>query len=187
LSDIFISYKREDQPAARQLADALEREGWTVWWDPKLRAGEFVDDVIERALKESSCVVVIWSKLSVNSQYVKDEASYALDREKLVPVSIDEVQFPFRFARLHTPRLIGWSGSQADKEFRKLVEAIALLLGQRSHLQQKQDKTHQRIIDDILRRKSGVLNTYIPRSLSTLKKPGIVLSATCSKNFIRVV
>ena len=47
MSDIFISYKREEQPEARKLADALEREGWTVWWDPKLRAGEHFDDVIE--------------------------------------------------------------------------------------------------------------------------------------------
>jgi TIR domain len=37
MSDIFISYKREEQPIARKLADALEKEGWSVWWDPKLR------------------------------------------------------------------------------------------------------------------------------------------------------
>jgi hypothetical protein len=57
MSDIFVSYKREEQAAARKLADALEKEGWTVWWDPKLRAGERFDDVIEVALKESKCVL----------------------------------------------------------------------------------------------------------------------------------
>jgi hypothetical protein len=57
MSDIFISYKREDQPVARKLANALESEGWSVWWDPKLRAGERFNDVIEKALKESS---VLW-------------------------------------------------------------------------------------------------------------------------------
>jgi hypothetical protein len=46
MSDIFISYKREDQAIARKLADALEKEGWTVWWDPKLRAGDDFDEVI---------------------------------------------------------------------------------------------------------------------------------------------
>jgi len=40
MSDIFISYKREEQPAARKLENALESEGWTVWWDPKLPAGD---------------------------------------------------------------------------------------------------------------------------------------------------
>jgi hypothetical protein len=30
MSDIFISYKREEQAEARKLADALEKQGWTV-------------------------------------------------------------------------------------------------------------------------------------------------------------
>jgi hypothetical protein len=50
MSDIFISYKREEQPKARKLADALDRHGWSVWWDPKLRAGEHFDDAIERSI-----------------------------------------------------------------------------------------------------------------------------------------
>src|SRR5215472_18242527 len=91
MNDIFISYKREEQGIARKLANALEDEGWTVWWDPKLRAGERFNDVIEKALKESKCVLVMWSKRSVESKYVKDEATYALNRNKLVPVMIEEV------------------------------------------------------------------------------------------------
>ena len=82
MSDIFISYKREDQATARKLADALESEGWTVWWDPKLRAGEHFDDVIEKALNEAKCVIVMWSNLSVNSEYVKSEATEAFEAKK---------------------------------------------------------------------------------------------------------
>jgi formylglycine-generating enzyme required for sulfatase activity len=129
MSDIFISYKREDQPEARKLADALEREGWSVWWDPKLRAGEHFDDVIEIALKESKCVVVMWSRLSVNSRYVKDEATYAINRCKLVPVAIEEVELPFRFEGLHTPSLIDWDGSDDFSEFKKFVEDITAIIG----------------------------------------------------------
>src|SRR5262245_22443416 len=44
MSDIFISYEREEQRVARKLAVALEKEGWSVWWDPKLRTGEHFDD-----------------------------------------------------------------------------------------------------------------------------------------------
>jgi hypothetical protein len=95
MSDIFISYKREEQAIARKLADALENEGWSVWWDPKLRAGEHFDDVIEKALKESKCVVVIWSERSIQSRYIRDEATYALDQGKLVPVVIENVNLPF--------------------------------------------------------------------------------------------
>ena len=120
MSDIFISYKREDQATARQLANALESEGWTVWWDPKLRAGERFNDVIEKALNEAKCVIVLWSKRSVQSLYVKDEATHALNRKKLVPVTIEQVELPFRFEELHTPSLFDWDGSRDFSEFRRL-------------------------------------------------------------------
>jgi formylglycine-generating enzyme required for sulfatase activity len=129
MSDIFISYKREEQATARKLADALESEGWTVWWDPKLRAGEHFDDVTEKALKESKCVVVMWSKRSVESLYVKDEATYALKRNKIVPVMIEEVQLSFRFEGLHTPSLLDWDGSKDFSEFRRLVMDVTAIVG----------------------------------------------------------
>src|SRR5882724_5989648 len=101
MNEIFISYKREERDIARQLADTLEGRGWTVWWDPKLRAGEHFDDVIEDAIKNAKCVIVLWSARSIMSEYVKDEATYALELGKLVPVALDNNRLPFRFQRLH--------------------------------------------------------------------------------------
>ena len=129
MSDIFISYKREEQATARKLANALESEGWTVWWDPKLRAGEHFDNVIEKALNEAKCVIVMWSQLSVNSEYVKAEATEALEQKKLVPIKIENVNLPFRFKRVHTASLLDWDGSKDASEFRKLVEDIAEIAG----------------------------------------------------------
>jgi hypothetical protein len=129
MSDIFISYKREEQPTARQLADALKKEGWNVWWDPKLRTGEHFDDVIEKALNEAKCVIVMWSELSVQSQYVRDEATYALEKGKLLPVTIEKVNLPFRFRGVQTLNLLGWNGSEDSMEFRRLVEDISSKLG----------------------------------------------------------
>ena len=58
MSDIFISYKREEQPEARKLANALEREGWTVWWDPKLGQVMTLIRSLRALLNESRCVIV---------------------------------------------------------------------------------------------------------------------------------
>jgi len=69
MSDIFISYKREEQPIARKLADALDREGWSVWWDPN---------------PNSRC----------KPDMIRDEATYALEKGKLVPVAIETVDLP---------------------------------------------------------------------------------------------
>jgi hypothetical protein len=131
MSDIFISYKREEQTVARKLADALEGEGWTVWWDPKLRVGERFNDVIEKALNEAKCAIVLWSKRSVESLYVKDEATHALNQNKLMPVKVEEVKLPFRFEELQTLSLCGWDGSKEFSEFRRLVEDISEIIRSR--------------------------------------------------------
>ena len=129
MSDIFISYKREEQEQARKLAVALEKRGWSVWWDPMLRAGEHFDDAIEAALNKARCVIVMWSRLSVQSRYVKDEATYALKRKKLAPVAIEDVELPFRFEGIHTPKLVDWDGSEDSPEFQRLVDDIAEIIG----------------------------------------------------------
>lgn len=129
MADIFLSYKREDQTTARSLAEAFEAQGWSVWWDPRLQAGEHFDDVIEAALQEARCVVVLWSSRSIRSQYVKDEASYALKLGKLVPVAIEAVEPPFRFQGLHTVDLSGWNGGQGFPALRKLTGDLAARLG----------------------------------------------------------
>ena len=124
MSDIFISYKHEEQLFAKILAGALQKKGWSVCWDPKLRAGEHFDDSIERALTEAKCVIVMWSKLSVNSRYIKDEANYALNLNKLVPITIEEVDLPFRFEGIQTEQLFNWDGSDNRAiyaEFREIL------------------------------------------------------------------
>jgi hypothetical protein len=130
MDEIFISYKREESDIARLFADALKTRGWTVWWDPELRAGEYVDDVIEEIIKNAKCVIVLWSARSTQSRYVKDEASYALDLKKLVPVAIDNSERPFRFRGLHTIQLQGWKGSVLVPAFQELVKLIEKKLGQ---------------------------------------------------------
>jgi hypothetical protein len=51
VSDIFLSYSREDQATVRRYAEALEREGFKVWWDAALNPGETFDQVTEQALR----------------------------------------------------------------------------------------------------------------------------------------
>lgn len=129
MSDIFISYKREDQTEARALAESLEQVGWTVWWDPQLRAGSRFDEVIEREITSAKLVIVIWSHRAMQSQYVKDEATYALGLNKLIPVAIDDVLPPFRFQGLHTLSLAGWGGSVNAPAFQKLKADIEKIIG----------------------------------------------------------
>lgn len=132
MSSIFLSYASGDRARTRLLVEALESRGWTVWWDRTIRPGKAFDQVIEDALAESSCVVVLWSEASVVSDWVKNEAAEAARRRILVPVLIDDVKIPFEFRRIHAARLVGWSGDQTHEEFNLVLQAIAATMGEAS-------------------------------------------------------
>lgn len=105
MADIFISYASEDLEKARGLAEALGAHGWSVWWDRKIPLGQSFDAVIEKALGETKCLIVLWSAQSVESRWVKNEASEGEARGILVPVFIEAVRAPLAFRLLNGANL----------------------------------------------------------------------------------
>ena len=128
MSDIFISYAREDRSRAQELAAVLEGQGWSVWWDRRIPPGRSFDQVIEEALTGAKCVLVLWSRASVGSDWVKTEAAEGLARKILVPAKIEEVNLPLEFRRLQTVDLSQWKDDRSDPELPQLLRAIATLL-----------------------------------------------------------
>ncbi|HEX4096911.1 MAG TPA: toll/interleukin-1 receptor domain-containing protein, partial [Caulobacteraceae bacterium] len=114
MSDIFISYAREDRATARRFAEAFEAAGHRVWWDSTLRAGETFDEAIEKALNEAKAVVVLWSPRSVVSRWVRAEATQADRNGTLAPVTIEPCKRPIIFELSHTADLSHWDGSPND-------------------------------------------------------------------------
>ena len=121
MPDIFLSYSRDDQPRAKLFAEAFVREGFDVWWDVGLRAGEAYDAVTERALREAKAVVVLWSPRSVESRWVRAEATLALRNKTLVPATIEPCDRPIMFELTHTAELSHWNGDAADPAFRSFI------------------------------------------------------------------
>jgi hypothetical protein len=131
VSDIFISYSRTDRDRAQGLARALGQLGFEVWWDRKIPPGKTFDQVIQEALDASDCVVVLWSKTSVASDWVKEEAQAGLVKGALVPVLIDDVPIPLGFGRIQTANLVSWDGSPDHPELDQLARSVASLAGGR--------------------------------------------------------
>jgi TolB-like protein len=113
--DIFLSYNREDQARAKLFAEAFEAEGFKVWWDVGLRTGEAYDEVTETALRTAKAVVVLWSKKSVQSRWVRAEATLADRNKTLVPCMIEPCERPIMFELTQTAELSRWDGSPTDK------------------------------------------------------------------------
>jgi len=122
--DVFLSYSREDQVVARLFAEGLEREGFSVWWDQTLRSGEAYDRVTEAALREARAVVVLWSKHSVESRWVRAEATTADRIGTLAPVMIEDCNRPIMFELTHTAELSHWRGDVRDPGWRAYVDDV---------------------------------------------------------------
>lgn len=125
MADIFLSYASEDRERARLVAQLLESQSWTVWWDRKIPAGVAYDEVIEREIGTAKYVVVLWSISSTKSEWVKNEAASAVEQEKLIPVQIDDIKLPLEFRRRQTLNLSGWSGDASDTRLESLFEALS--------------------------------------------------------------
>lgn len=126
MSDIFISYASEDRESAKMLAHALESQGWSVWWDRKIPFGKIYDEVIADNLAAAHCVIVIWTRHSVRSRWVRTEASEAFERNALIPILMDaETKIPLQFKLLQTANLFGWNpGDVMHPEFERLLAHI---------------------------------------------------------------
>ena len=123
-TDIFISYSREDRAAARYFAECFGQEGFNVWWDAALHSGETFDEVIEKELKASKAVVVLWSPRSVTSRWVRAEATLADRRNKLAPVVIESCDRPIIFELHHTVDLADWTGDTTDPRWRGFIQDL---------------------------------------------------------------
>jgi hypothetical protein len=129
MADIFLSYAAEDRESARKLAAALESTGWSVWWDRRIPAGMTWRQVIQNALDSMSCMVVMWSRHSVESRWVSEEAEEARALGKLVPVMIEEVNPPLGFRSIHAADLIGWDGAPDAPGILQLISDLEPFLG----------------------------------------------------------
>jgi hypothetical protein len=108
MTDIFISYSKADHTLALKLSAFLEAEGWSVWWDRNLSAGEVYRDEIMRELSAARAVVVIWTQTSVKSDWARAEAGHAKAEGKLIPVKAPGLTYsdiPLPFGEMHTENL----------------------------------------------------------------------------------
>ena len=129
MARVFLSYARDDVDAAKELADGIGQAGHDVWWDRHLHGGSRFSDEIDRALKDAEAVVVLWSKTSVQSAWVQDEAAEGRDSGRLVPVTLGSAKPPLGFRQFHTIDLGNWTGQGRPEALGDVLDAIGRTRG----------------------------------------------------------
>jgi len=145
LADIFLSYAREDLAKAKLLAAALEKQGWSVFWDrTSLLAGQDFDQVIEQAIEQAGCMIVAWSTASKRSDWVRGEANIGRERKILVPVLFEAIEPPIAFRALHTENFAAWNGETDSSVYLALCNALTKRIGPgKAFVSDKDPATHQ--------------------------------------------
>ncbi len=89
----FISYSSKNQKIADSMRRALIQRGFHIWMAPyDIPVGHEYGSVINRALEDCGCLLLLLSGNSVESVYVNKEVERAITyRKPVIPVEIEKV------------------------------------------------------------------------------------------------
>lgn len=123
MTQVFISYSRKDLTFVEQLASDLKMAGFEVWYDfSRLRGGERWISEIQKAIKNSQCVIVVLSPDSVGSVWVEREFLLSSNlKRKIIPLLYRECELPLNYLDLN---YIDVQGDNYQRNFDKILEVL---------------------------------------------------------------
>jgi hypothetical protein len=127
--DVFISYARSNQPLVRQLAEAVRRLGYGVWWDDELPPHLSYSDVITDKIGAAKAAIVVWSEAAASSEWVRAEADVARAQKKLIQTSIDGRMPPMPFNQIQFAAIGDWRGEDDHPGWQKVKASLEALCG----------------------------------------------------------
>ena len=128
--NIFFSYSSEDRERLRPLVSILENQGWDVFWDRDIPAGQTWRTYIGNAIDNADCIITVWSETSIGSQWVADEADEGKKRNMLLPILLDSVEPPMGFRSIQAVDLSSWRGGSESAAVDDLLVAVRRTLGE---------------------------------------------------------
>src|SRR5205085_5165132 len=132
MTDVFISYKREDARRVGKLVAALREADLDVWWDEDIAPSAPWEATIEKALADAKAVIVCWSPDAVASENVRSEARVAREDGRLIQVFMKHCSPPLFFGERQGVDLSSWGGKADDPRIAKIAESVrAVAAGKR--------------------------------------------------------
>jgi hypothetical protein len=93
--EVFLSHSAKNKAQASPLAETLRKHGVPVWFSPtNIQSAQQWHDEIGKALRRCDWFLILLSKASVDSKWVRLELSYALNHSQydnhILPVKIED-------------------------------------------------------------------------------------------------
>jgi len=129
VSDVFISYKREDIAKMEPLNALLLDLDVPVWFDSGIEVGAAWERRIEAQLDKAKAVIVCWTFAALSSHWVKREAEIGYLRGMLAPLKLEPCALVAPFDAVQTADLTDWRGAPDHPEVQKLLLRLEALLG----------------------------------------------------------
>ena len=91
---LFVSHVTEDRPAALDIVEELEGRGIPCWIAPRnIHPGRLFDDEIVAAIASSRAILLIFSDLCNESEYIRRQLAVAGEsRKPVIPLRIEDAQ-----------------------------------------------------------------------------------------------
>jgi hypothetical protein len=124
--DVFVSYKREERPLAEVVTRALVAAGFTTVSDLNLETGSHFGAAIDQMIRRARLVVVLWTRASVGSKWVTDEARFANETKKYLGVMLEQADLPVDLRYVQYEDL---AGTAIEPAASRIVAAVSTRLG----------------------------------------------------------
>lgn len=131
MPDICIFYSEPDRKKVESLASILTDMGWTVWWDKKIKSGDWPFE-IEKNIKTSRCVIPIWNSHAARENSITfAEAQKSKDLHiPMVTLVSENIELPLPFNTAHITADIGeWDCNSGADCISKVIESLESVLG----------------------------------------------------------
>lgn len=132
MSEVFISYKREDKARVETLYALLLDLDVGVWFDAGIEVGVEWERRIYQQIDAAQAMIVCWTFAAVSSHWVTREALIGLERNILVPVMLAPCALVAPFDTLQAADLTQWDGAPDHPECQKLLGKLEHLLGRKN-------------------------------------------------------
>src|SRR5262245_14406262 len=145
MAEIFISYKSERRKAAEHFSTVLKHHGYSVWFDYHLVKGQDFGLQINREIRDSKAMVVLWCSRSVNSRWVTEEVGLAIELGILIPVKIEPCALAAKFRRLDYIDLSDWDGSPRSHRLDRLIDELEQRIGRPAQIDNRGLRSYEEI------------------------------------------